>query len=363
MSKLLDRIRKNTILKPQLLQNSKYFDNGEIVPTSIPLLNLAMRGTFDGGLSSGIHMIAAPPKHFKTNFMLELMKSFQDKYADEDAICVLYDNEKGYSKDYFVKAKIDMEKVDHRFFTTIEELRADMSNLVTDVKEGDKIFIAIDSLGMAPSKKETDDAINNKDSADMTRAKQIKSLIRIVMPHIALKDIYVVILNHSYQTLEMYAKDVASGGKAAQYAGHTLWFISKAQEKEGDVLAGYRFTIKASLSRYVKEQSLFPIVAIYGEGIQKYSGIFDLGVEFGFIKEWVDPEETAEEKAAKKEAEKLAKKESKLKKEKKYTGNTKTYEWNGTEYSQNDMEENPLIMEELLSNPAFRKAAENKYKL
>lgn len=362
---LLSRLQKNSVVKPQLLKNSKYFDNGEVVPTSTPLLNLAMRGSFrKGGLTSGITMIAAPPKHFKTNFMLDLMKCFQDHFVDEDAVCILYDSEKGYSKDYFVKAGIDMERVDHRFITSVEELRTDMANLVTDVKEGDKVFIAIDSLGMLPSTKEITDALKASDSADMTRAKQIKSLIRIVMPHIALKDIYVVILNHSYKTMEMYAKDVATGGSGAQYAGHTLWFISKAQEKDGDELAGYRFTIKASLSRYVKEQSTFPITAIYGEGIKKYSGIFDLGVELGFIKEWVDASETPDEKKARlalEKAEKKAAKESKGKK--KYTGNVKTYEWMGEEYSQNDMENNSEIMEALLANDAFCDAAERKYKL
>ena len=364
MSDLLKRLQKNSVVKPQLLKNSKYFDNGEVVPTSTPLLNLALRGTFKGGLTSGITMIAAPPKHFKTNFMLDLMKTFQDHFVKEDAVCILYDSEKGYSKDYFVKAGIDMERVDHRFITSVEQLKTDMANLVTDVKEGEKVFIAIDSLGMLPSLKEVTDALNSKESVDMTRAKQIKSLIRIVMPHIALKDIYVVILNHSYKTLELYAKDVASGGNAAQYAGHTLWFISKAQEKEGDELAGYRFTIKAALSRYVKEQSTFPIVAIYGEGIKKYSGIFDLAFDAGFIKDWTDPEETPDEKKARlaiEKAEKKAAKDSKGKK--KYSGALKTYEWLGEEYSQNDMENDPIIMEALLANPAFCDAVECKYKL
>lgn len=349
MSDLLKRLRKNTVVKPEILKNSKYFDNGVAIPTSVPLLNLAMTGKFDGGLKPGIHMIAAPPKHFKTNFMLELMKSFQEFYKKEDAITVLYDSEKGYSKDYFVKAGINMELVDHRFITSVEELRSDMANLVNDTKEGDKLFIAIDSLGMLPSKKEVTDAIDEKEAADMTRAKQIKSLIRIIMPHIALKDIYVVILNHSYKTMELYSRDIASGGNAAQYAGHTLWFLSKAQEKDGDELAGYRFTIKSALSRYVKEQSLFPIMAIYGVGIEKYSGLFELAEELGFIKEYEPPTLTPEEK-------KLQKKESKLKK-----GNSKLYDWNGQILTQKEMEYEPTIMEELLANKDFAAACEHKY--
>jgi hypothetical protein len=284
MSKLLDRLRKNSDLKPELLKNSKYFASDEFVKTDVPILNLAFTGSFKGGMpKSGITMIAAPPKHFKTNFMLEMMKGFQNDNKDKDFFIVLYDSEKGYTPEYFEKAGLDMERIDHRFITSVEEWKSDIANLVENIEEGDNVLIVVDSIGMLPSKKEAQDALDGKDTVDMTRAKQLKSVFRIITPHICKKNVPVIIVNHSYQTLDLYGKEVAAGGRGAQYAGHTLWFITKAKDMDGKEQEGFVFTIRSGLSRYVKENATFPVTAEFGSGIQKYSGIFDIAKDLGFI--------------------------------------------------------------------------------
>ena len=284
MSKLLDRLRKNSDLKPELLKNSKYFASDEFVKTDVPILNLAFTGSLKGGMpKSGITMIAAPPKHFKTNFMLEMMKGFQNDNKDKDFFIVLYDSEKGYTPEYFEKAGLDMERIDHRFITSVEEWKSDIANLVENIEEGDNVLIVVDSIGMLPSKKEAQDALDGKDTVDMTRAKQLKSVFRIITPHICKKNVPVIIVNHSYQTLDLYGKEVAAGGRGAQYAGHTLWFITKAKDMDGKEQEGFVFTIRSGLSRYVKENATFPVTAEFGSGIQKYSGIFDIAKDLGFI--------------------------------------------------------------------------------
>jgi hypothetical protein len=40
----------------------------------------------------------------------------------------------------------------------------------------------------------------------------MKSLFRMVTPHLTLKDIPMVVINHTYKTMELYSKDVVSGG-------------------------------------------------------------------------------------------------------------------------------------------------------
>lgn len=42
----------------------------------------------------------------------------------------------------------------------------------------------------------------------MGRAKQIKSLFRIITPHLTLKNIPMVAINHTIQTMEMFSKTV-----------------------------------------------------------------------------------------------------------------------------------------------------------
>ena len=62
------------------------------------------------------------------------------------------------------------------------------------------------------SKKEVEDALDEKSVADMSRARVMKSLWRIVTPHLTTKDIPCVAVNHTYQTMEMFSKSVMSGG-------------------------------------------------------------------------------------------------------------------------------------------------------
>jgi hypothetical protein len=122
MSKLLEKIRKNTVVDASLLKNSKYFNDGVFITTGVPLLNLAMSGKLDGGLPKGIVQIAAPPKHFKTNFMIEIIKGFQNANIGKDYIVVLYDSELGSTPAYFENAGIDTSKIDHRPVCSVEEL-------------------------------------------------------------------------------------------------------------------------------------------------------------------------------------------------------------------------------------------------
>jgi len=335
MSKLLERLRKNSDLKPELLKNSKYFASDEFVKTDVPILNLAFTGSFKGGMpKSGITMIAAPPKHFKTNFMLEMMKGFQNDNEDKDFFIVLYDSEKGYTPEYFEKAGLDMERIDHRFITSVEEWKSDIANLVENIEEGDNVLIVVDSIGMLPSKKEAQDALDGKDTVDMTRAKQLKSAFRIITPHICKKNVPVIIVNHSYQTLDLYGKEVAAGGRGAQYAGHTLWFITKAKDMDGKEQEGFVFTIRSGLSRYVKENATFPVTAEFGSGIQKYSGIFDIAKDLGFIES-----------------------------PKQGWYKHKSWEDGVSSKRRKDLEEDEVFMQSLVDDEEFEKAVNLKFKL
>lgn len=283
MSDLLKRLAKNSVVNREILQNSRFFTDQLVIPTRVPLLNLALSGKFDGGFSSGIVQIAAPPKHFKSNLMIEFIASFLEKYKDEDALVVMYDSEGGTTPEYFASAGIDISKIDHRPISSIEELTSDIANLCEDIVLGDKVLICIDSIGMLPSMKSIKDAKTENHVVDMSAAKNLKAMFKIIMSQSVVKKIPIVVINHSYQTLELYSKEVAAGGRASQYAASTLFHITKAEDKDGDEKLGFRFTLIAGLSRFVKQSSKFPIVVHYNHGIRKYSGIFDLAIEHGFV--------------------------------------------------------------------------------
>jgi RecA/RadA recombinase len=70
------------------------------------------------------------------------------------------------------------------------------------------LIIIIDSIGNLASKKEVEDALAEKSVADMSRAKQVKSLFRMVTPHLTMKDIPMVVVNHTYMEIGMFPKQL-----------------------------------------------------------------------------------------------------------------------------------------------------------
>jgi hypothetical protein len=144
-------------------------------------------------------------------------------------------------------------------------------------------MIIIDSIGNLASKKEVEDALDGKSVADMTRAKGMKSLFRMVTPHLTLKDIPMVVINHTYKTMELYSKDVVSGGTGVMYSADNVWIVGRQQEKDGTELLGYNFIINVEKSRMVREKSKIPISVSFTGGISKWSGLLDIALESGHV--------------------------------------------------------------------------------
>ena len=282
MATLTERLLKNsTIDMTALINESKIYGKKEMVPTPVPMINVALSGTLDGGLVPGFTMLAGPSKHFKTAFSLLMAASYLRKYPD--AILLFYDSEFGTPQDYFKAFNVDLARTIHTPVTDIEELKQDIVKQLEEIKRGDHVVIVIDSIGNLASKKETEDALDGKSVADMTRAKTLKSLFRIITPKLSLKDIPLIAVNHTYKTMEMYSKDVVGGGTGSYYSADTIWILGRQQEKEDKEVTGYSFIINVEKSCYVKEKSKIPITVSYEGGIKKWSGLFDLAVEGGFM--------------------------------------------------------------------------------
>lgn len=281
---LTDKLMKNSTIKTSsILAESKFFDQKDMVETPIPMLNVALSGKLDGGMTPGLTMIAGPSKHFKTCFSLIMAGAYLKKYPD--AVVLFYDSEFGTPQNYFKKFDIDIERVVHTPVTDVEQMKHDVVNQLNSIERGDKVCIVLDSLGNLASKKEVDDAMEGKSVADMSRAKQFKSLFRMVTPHLNLKDIPMIVINHTYKEIGLYPKDIVGGGTGSYYSSDTIWIVGRQQEKENNQITGYNFVINIEKSRYVKEKAKIPIQVMFDGGIDKYSGLFDLATEVGMIKE------------------------------------------------------------------------------
>ena len=279
---LKDRLIKNsTIDLTATLTDSKVYNKKDMIPTPVPGINIALSGNLDGGLTPGLLVLAAPSKHFKTAFSLLMAASYIKKYPD--GIILFYDSEFGTPESYFTSFGVPLDSVVHTPITDIEQLKFDIMQQLNELKREDKVMIVVDSVGNLASKKEVDDALKGSSAADMSRAKQLKSLFRMITPHLTLKDIPMVVVNHTYQTQEMYSKTIVSGGTGVYYSADNIWIIGRQQDKDDKELKGYHFIINVEKSRFVKEKSKIPITVNFDSGINKWSGFLDLALEAGYI--------------------------------------------------------------------------------
>ena len=279
---ILEKLKKNSTIKDtSILAGSKFFTKKDMIPTSIPVINVALSGRFDGGLTPGLTMWAGPSKHFKTAFSLLMAKAYLDKY--EDGVVLFYDSEFGTPQSYFDAFGIDTDRVLHTPITDVEQLKFDIMQQLQNIERGERVIIVIDSIGNLASKKEVEDALDQKSVADMSRAKQMKSLFRMVTPHLTLKDIPCVVVNHTYKEIGLYPKDIVGGGTGSYYSADNIFILGRQQEKEGTEVVGYNFIINVEKSRYVREKSKIPVSVSFDGGISRWSGLLDIALESGHV--------------------------------------------------------------------------------
>jgi len=274
-------LQNSTVDIASSLEKSIFFNERDMIPTEVPMVNVALSGRLDGGLTSGVTVLAGPPKNFKSMFGLLLASSYLNKYPD--SAMLFYDSEFGTPKSYFKMFSIPEDRVLHTPITDIDGLKHDFITQLKGITRGEKVVVFIDSLGQLASTKEIEDTVAGKQVADMTRAKGLKSLFRMATPYGGLLDIPIIMVNHTYQTLELYSKQVVGGGTGAYYSADTIWIIGRQQEKDNGGLTGYNFIINVEKSRFVKEKSKIPISVTFASGIQKWAGMFDVAVDLGFI--------------------------------------------------------------------------------
>ncbi len=279
---IMDKLKKNSKVDyTSILADSKFFNDKDMVPTNVPMINVALSGSMDGGLAPGLTVLAGPSKHFKTSFALIMASAYLKKY--EDAVLLFYDSEFGSPQAYFENFDIDTSRVLHTPITNVEELKFDMISQLEGLERGDKVVVIIDSVGNLASKKELEDAINEKSVADMSRAKALKGLFRMVTPYLNMKDIPLLAVNHTYKEIGLFPKDVVSGGTGIYYSADNIWILGRQQDKQGTEIKGYHFVINVEKSRYVKEKSKIPISVSWDGGVEHWSGLLDVAMSGNYV--------------------------------------------------------------------------------
>jgi len=279
---IMAKLKKNSkVAGTAVLSNSEFFRDKDVTTIDVPMLNVALSGRIDGGLVSGMTVLAGPSKHFKTSFALKMASAFLDKHPE--SVMLFYDTEFGSPQSYFTNFGIDTDRVLHTPVTNVEELKFDLINQLENIEKDDKVIIVIDSIGNIASKKELEDAINEKSVADMSRAKALKGLFRMATPYLTMSDIPMIAINHTYKEIGLFPKDIVSGGTGIYYSADNIWILGRRQNKTGTEVTGYDFIVNVEKSRYVKEKSKIPISVSWDGGIERYSGLLDVALAGGFV--------------------------------------------------------------------------------
>ena len=277
------------------LDKSTISEIDHFIPTGNFHLNACLTGSLFGGYPNNRAVaLAGPSGTGKTYLILNAIKQAQKQGYS----IVFYDSENAVDKHLVEKFGIDPKTFRYEPCNTVQEFRSSVT-AITDVlieqkKKGiklPKIMVVLDSAGNLATQKEIDDAKTGSSKADMTRAKLLKSTFRIIMTQFGICKIPFLFTNHTYQTQDLFSRQVGGGGTGPEYAASIILFLGKAKLKEGIEQTGIVVTAKPNKNRFAKPTPIkFHISFNKGMnpyvGLEEYIGWDVCGIERGkFITE------------------------------------------------------------------------------
>ena len=249
------------------------------IPTGNFMLNACLTGSLFGGYPNNRAVaLAGPTGTGKTYLILNAIKQAQQLGYS----IVFYDSENAVDKSLVEKFGIDPKTFRYEPCNTVQEYRTSVTTLVDTLldqkKKGvelPKIMIVLDSAGNLATQKEIDDARTGSDKSDMTRAKLLKSTFRILMTKLGICKIPLLFTNHTYQTQDLFSRQVGGGGTGPEYAASIILFLAKAKLKEGGdgkEQTGIVVTAKPNKNRFAKPRPVKFHIS-FNKGMNPYVGL------------------------------------------------------------------------------------------
>jgi len=273
-----------TQLASEINEDETYVDTGSYI------FNALCSGSIFGGLSGNkITAIAGESSTGKTYFALAVVKNFLEQNPDGGV--VYFDTESAITRSLLVDRAVDASRVLVTNVVTIEDFRSQALKIVDNYlkqPEGDRapLMFVLDSLGMLSTNKEIQDALDEKNVRDMTKAQLIKGAFRMLTLKLGQAQIPMIVTNHTYDVIGAYVPTKEMGGGAGlKYSASTIIYLSKKKEKDGKEIVGNIIRAKTAKSRLSKENQQVEIRLFYDErGLDRYYGLLELGEAGGLWK-------------------------------------------------------------------------------
>jgi len=265
-------------------------DIESFIDTGSYVFNALVSGSIFGGIPSNkITALAGDSGTGKTFFCLSVVRHFLD--TDPDAGVIYFETESAISKQMIESRNIDSKRLVIFPVDTIEEFRTQAVRIIDKYMEQPKeerkpLMFVLDSLGMLATNKEVQDASDDKNVRDMTKAQLVKSVFRILTLKLGKANIPMLVTNHTYDVVGAYVptKEMG-GGSGLKYSASTIVYLSKKKEKEGTDLVGNIIKCEAKKSRLTREGSKIETRLFFDErGLEQHYGLLELGERAGLWK-------------------------------------------------------------------------------
>lgn len=258
-------------------------DIESFVDTGSYVFNALVSGSLFGGIPSNkITAIAGESGTGKTFFCLSVVRNFLN--TNPDAGVIYFETESAISKQMIESRGIDSKRMVIFPVDTIEEFRTQAVRIIDKYMEQPKeerkpLMFVLDSLGMLATNKEVQDASDDKNVRDMTKAQLTKSVFRILTLKLGKANIPMLVTNHTYDVVGAYVptKEMG-GGSGLKYSASTIIYLSKKKEKDGTDLIGNIIKCEAKKSRLTREGSKVETRLFFDErGLERHYGLLELG--------------------------------------------------------------------------------------
>lgn len=290
---VLDETPYATFLSENTLSNvDTWFDTGSFA------LNAIISGKLkDGGVPKGRVIIFAGETGTGKTLLINKILGLAQKQGMHP---VIFDSEFAVDAESAKAVGLDPEKTKYVPVETVEGLRNSLSKFLDKVIENKmqgKFIVSIDSLGNLSSEKEQQDIAKDKSASDMgSRAKGIKSLLRTLTLKAGQAGVTVLISNHTYSDpVALYPSLIKnqSGGSGPLYMASVIVQLAKKNEKsendDDEILPEARNYSGATLRALTVKNRFVPpfletsLYLNFLNGLDKYSGLFDMAVNHGII--------------------------------------------------------------------------------
>ena len=259
---------------------SGYIDTGSYI------FNALLSGSiYDGLPDNKITALAGESATGKTFFALGMCKQFLEDNAD--AAVIYFESESATSKKMIEERGIDSSRIMMVPVTTVQEFRTQAIRILDQYMEDKtdmKMLFVLDSLGMLSTTKESADTTSGAETRDMTRAQLVKGAFRVLTLKLAKAGVALVVTNHTYDQMGLFAKRVMGGGSGLKYAASSILFLSRKKEKEGTEVIGNIVHCKNEKSRLTVENRVVDVMLTYKKGLSRYYGLIDLAIKYGIFK-------------------------------------------------------------------------------